>query len=271
MKNQLVTKSSSIVLLFVFFLLPVSASANTNTITPIPITSPNLTSVAYRIDADSSLSNAVNAAKFGFGVNSKFTSDTRVPLSATGAAAVITIFADATSDGSGSSGGSGFGFGTHAFITVKNVSSGNIQVGKFSNIAPGKTMSLGTWGNKSEHTGLWYNLESYFIQSYGYYSNRVSTSYIMTASELANLNSYIINNDYWSLLTNCSSFAASAWNSAVDPSYSLSAGTPNTPSNLADNLMAKFPGYQTGAAVPWDYIVYYAQGTGTPIPSSIYN
>ena len=92
----------------------------------------------------------------------------------------------------------------------------------------------------------------------------------MTSTELANLNNYIINHDSWTLTNNCSSFAASAWNSAVDPSYSLSAGVINTPTNLANNIKSKFPGYIIGMSAPFDYIVYYAQGTGTPAASTIY-
>ena len=193
-----------------------------------------------------------------------------VPASVVPAVAMITIFADPANGGTGSSGGNGSTFGTHAFITVKNMSQSNINIGRFSGIAPGKTMSIGAWGNKSEHTGLWYDLESYFVYYNGAYAGRVSASYLITAAQLNTLNSYITNNDRWSLLTNCSSFAAGAWNSVVDPSYSLSAGIPNTPKNLSNNIKAKFPSAPIGGSVPYDYLVYYANGTGAPVRSSVY-
>ncbi len=178
--------------------------------------------------------------------------------------AVVTVFAT----GGGSS--SGFVSG-HAFITVKNVSIGTITIGKFSGIANNKTMSIGTWGNKPEHTGLWYDLESYYVFKQAYWPTRNSASYIMTASELATLNNYIVNHDSWTALNNCSSFAAAAWDATVAPSYNVSAGFPNTPTNLANSIMSTFPStYLTGAAVPWDYIVYYAQGIGTPLASTLY-
>lgn len=186
--------------------------------------------------------------------------------------ALLTIFADPTYGGSGSSGSNGaFDFGTHAFITVRNVSNSNMNVGRFSGIAPGKTMSIGTWGNKSEHTGLWYELESYFVYNNSAYQGRISVAYLLDSGQLNTLNSYITYNDYWSTFTNCSSFAVNAWNNVVDYSYRLGAGVPNTPKNLANSIKAKWPnGYSVGASVTYNYLVYYANGTGSPIRSTIY-
>lgn len=130
---------------------------------------------------DFSIPPLVNASQFSTTAKVSNSAVTMATTSTTSGSliAVLTVFADPTSNGSGSSGGDGSSaFGTHAFITVKNVSSSNITVGKFSNIAPGTSMSLGTWGNKSEHKGLWYELEAYFINaSSSTYSARVSISY----------------------------------------------------------------------------------------------
>lgn len=198
----------------------------------------------------------------------------RMAASVASAVAMVTIFADPINGGAGGSGGDGSSnYGTHAFITVKNMSQSNINIGKFSGVLPGKTMSIGGWGNKSEHIGLWYNLESYSIYYNSSFPGRVSASYLVTAAQLNTLNSYIINNDRWSLLPinyNCSSFAAGAWNSFVDSSYRLSAGVLNTPRNLSNSIKAKFPGAPIGGAVPYDYLVYFANGTGSPVRSSIY-
>jgi hypothetical protein len=184
--------------------------------------------------------------------------------------ATLTIFADPTSSTIGSSGLS-YDLGTHAFITVKNISTSNITVGNLGSIAPGKAVSIGTWGNKTEHKGLWYNLESYFVYKNNAYSKRVSYSMALTDISLATLNTYIKNNDYWSNTANCSSFAAGAWNSVAISSDKISAGVPNTPKNLANNIKSKWSAqYRTGLSVPYNYVVYYAQGSGTPIKSTLY-
>ena len=184
------------------------------------------------------------------------------------AGAILTIFA--VSSGTISSSIAG-----HGFITVKNVSTGGltINVGKFSGIASGKTMSLGTWDSSvtTEHRGLWYDLEAYKLYKNGAFSGRVSVSYLLNAAQINNLNSYIINHDSWSLTSPCSSFAVNAWNSAVDSSYQLSAGLPSTPTNLRNNIQSKFKSqYATNGPIPYDYAVYYANGTGAPIRSNIF-
>lgn len=182
--------------------------------------------------------------------------------------AILTIFA--VSSGTISSSIAG-----HGFITVKNVSTGGltINVGKFSGIASGKTMSLGTWDSSvtTEHRGLWYDLEAYKLYKNGAFSGRVSVSYLLNASQINNLNNYIINHDSWSLTSPCSSFAVNAWNSVVDSSYQLSAGIPSTPTNLRNNIQSKFKSqYMTNGPIPYDYVVYYANGTGAPIRSNVF-
>jgi hypothetical protein len=204
-----------------------------------PSMTPELTNKSERNEQNVSPSLFVN----GSSVSKKQSGD--VNATAVSYVAYVTIFADPTSSGGGSSSGSdgSFDFGTHAFITIKNMSSSNINVGKFSGIAPGKTMSLGTWGNKSEHNGLWYDLESYFVYYNSAYSGRVSVTVAIDQNALNILNSYVINNDYWSTFTNCSSFAVGAWNSFMPSNYNLSAGYPNTPKKLTDNIKSKFPTY----------------------------
>lgn len=122
-------------------------------------------------------------------------------------------------------------------------------------------------GNKSEHTGLWYNLESYFISKNSAYGNRVSLRVDITQSNLTTLNTHMVGYDKWSATNNCSSFAVSSWNKIC--STTLSAGVINTPKNLANSIKS-VSGYSTGFSVPYDYIVYYANGSGTPTASNTY-
>lgn len=264
-----------------FAMAPLFAFAAGQLIVPEPApvnsqpTSQAATNNAAAINA--LLSRVVNAEDFGDYLNPK-TSAPR-PSDVSGAAvtapvAMLTIIADPTFT-AGSFGISSGNFsvltGTHAFITIRNVSSSNINVGKFSGIAPNTTMSVGTWGNRTEHIGLWYDLEEYAVYWQRAYAGRVSVSYLMTATQLNSLNTFIINNDYWSKLNNCSSFASAAWNTIVGSAYWLNAGSPSTPKFLAGSIKVKFPAnYLVGAAVPYNYVVYYAKGTGSPVRSTIY-
>jgi len=176
------------------------------------------------------------------------------------AVAQVRIFAD-------SSGGSSIiNLSGHAWLSIKNISSSNITVGKFS-IAPNKTIVVGTWGNQSEHHGLWYSLEAYSISNYGSWSNRASLLVSIDSTALSTLTSHIVGYDTWSATNNCSSFAVKGWNQIC--STTLSAGVINTPTNLKNSIVNTNLS-STGVAVPYDYVVYYADGSNTPIRSTVY-
>jgi len=168
--------------------------------------------------------------------------------------AELTVYADSDSTSSWSTDG-------HAYISVKNISSSSIQVGQLTGIAPGNMVSVGTWGNKDEHTGLWYDLEEYFTHYAGAFLDSASLTMQLTSSQLSSTNTYITNHDSWSVLNNCSSFASGLWNSVS--STTLSAGTPNTPSSLENSIKSK-SGYVNGKILSYDYMVYYAQGSNNP-------
>jgi hypothetical protein len=182
--------------------------------------------------------------------------------------AELRIFSDPTASLVGSSGLS-MDVGTHSWITVKNISGSNITVGPWS-IASGKTIVIGTWGNKSEHTGLWYSLEPYFISISSAYSGRVSLTCQITANGLYQLSTKILFTDFWSPVKNCSTFAAECWNIFhAGTSKEIFLGIVATPKVLA-SIIKSYSGYSTNAAVPYDYAVYYANGAGTPKKSTVY-
>lgn len=195
------------------------------------------------------------------------------PMASSSFVAILYVFSDPTSSTIGSSGLS-IDLGTHSFVTVKNISTSNITIGGLSGIAPNKTVSLGTWGNKSEHKGLWYNLESKFVNNNSAYGGRVSIGWAITATDLNSLNSFVYNWDKWSLLNPCSSFAVNAWDSVLGqyPSYKINAITcGGTPIKLANGIKNHpMLSYTKGASVPYDYVAYYAQGTGAPKRSTQY-
>ena len=189
--------------------------------------------------------------------------------------AVLSVFSDDTYSPNEICSSLTFDGGTHSFITIKNISSSNINVGCFSGIAPNNTMSLGTWGNKAEHKGIWYNLESYYISKKSAYTGRISIGWALTQTELNTLNAFIKNNDTWSVTSNCSVFAYKAWNSVAISPYKFF-GSGYIPAVMTPKILSaqikNMPNvaYATRASVPWNYVVYYAQGTGTPKASTIY-
>lgn len=148
------------------------------------------------------------------------------------------------------------GTGGHSFLIVTNDTASAITVGTYP--VPGKkSVTVGTWGNKPDGKGVYYDLEAYFSSAYGankVWPGRVSLTIHISSSALAKLSKDIKANNTWASLKNCSWFASTVWDdvspSATDVSARsvTSAGAP-TPTSLAKNIKAK-KGYKTNIGVP---------------------
>lgn len=188
-----------------------------------------------------------------------------VPAYATDIEPMATTVGTVTVFASNDGGDSSWNTSGHAFIAFKNTSSSSIRVGGL-NVGSGHEITLGTWGNKNGHVGIWYNLESYLVNNGGAYGNRVSLSMNVTQSNINTINDIISNNDAWSLTNNCSSFAVKVWNSIS--SQTLSAGIPNTPTSLMSSIKSK-SGYQTGRSIGnTTPIGYVENGSFVPVAVS---
>jgi len=184
--------------------------------------------------------------------------------------AILKVFADPSE---GSINIVGFNAGKHSFITIQNVSNSsgnqgmNITVGAFENVEPGKSVSLGTYGNISEHKGLWYNLEAYRIKNQNEYDNRGSIFMYLNESELKKVNDYIITHDRWTLTYNCAPFVCNLWN-LVSP-RKLDDGFIGTSAGLGKSIRT-YPDWKLNEPVIADYDVYYANGDKPLIRSKTY-
>lgn len=121
------------------------------------------------------------------------------------------------------------GISGHSFIVVKNTSDTVITVGHMP-VKPGDSITIGTYGNRDAHKGIWYNIEGC--------TSIIGTSYglacALTMSDIYTINNVINANDAWSLTKNCSYFAKTVWN-AVYPTESLSGIDPLTLANSIQN------------------------------------
>ena len=147
----------------------------------------------------------------------------------------------------------------HAFVTVTNVSQQDINVGGLL-IAPGTSVTIGTRGNRSEHAGIWYNLEGYYkyYLSNSYYQNLYGIQVSLDQSQLDTMNQNLAKADHWSAVYNCSAFSTGLWNSVC--SDTLSAGDLYTPAALRGDMLAKYPDKVVfDPTVPYDYAVYYGK------------
>lgn len=129
----------------------------------------------------------------------------------------------------------------HSFLSIKNISNDNIILaGK--TIVPNEEIYFGAW-SLSVHFGIWFNVESNYIEFYNKYNGRISIEKGIEAEDLETIGEYILNNDTWNPLKNCSHFAIGCWNSVAKEDEKLGLGFINTPSNLIKQLKA-FVGFK---------------------------
>ena len=123
----------------------------------------------------------------------------------------------------------------HSFLSITNTNNESIFVaGK--EIKAGEELYFGTW-SLSLHFGVWFNVECNYIELYNKYNGRISLAKGVTITDLNKISEYILNNDTWNPLKNCSHFAISVWNSVARESERLNLGFINTPGNLKNQIL----------------------------------
>jgi hypothetical protein len=182
--------------------------------------------------------------------------------------AELTIISGASTDSSAFVSG-------HAFLAVKNLSADPITVGRVSNVAPGETITIGTWGNKDEHDGVWYNLEAYYAQKDPHkYDSSLSLTRGINGAQLSTLNDYVRNHDsyepYWG---NCSSFATGAWDAVMPWDWEVWASIkPGWDSPATAKYFISLNGaHKQGFTIPWSGRgVFYGNGSKIPTASKAF-
>ena len=122
----------------------------------------------------------------------------------------------------------------HAFLSFENRSQQPFAIGAIT-LAPGESCSLGTW-SMSHHFGIWYNIESKYIDAAGKYGGRVSLTKEMPLACLDAVNAYIAAHDKWSLTNNSARFASDIFNLVDGDRIDLSGLA--TPTRLAKTIHA---------------------------------
>ena len=141
----------------------------------------------------------------------------------------------------------------HVFILVDNLSSNSITVGKLS-INAKSSVTIGTWENKGCHSGVFYNLESYFANN-GSYKGRVSITEAIASEQLVTLSNNICNNDAWTTINNGSNFAIKVWNSFS--STNIKSSIINTREKLRNNLLKL--DYKTNKSIDFNPKIGYCE------------
>lgn len=120
----------------------------------------------------------------------------------------------------------------HSFLAFENVSDADLQVGAIT-LKPGEMCSVGSWGMNA-HFGLWYNVESNYIDNAQLYAGRVSLTKGVSAEGMAAVNARLAKLDKWTPFTNCARVAMDTFDAAGGDTLKL--GGLVTPTRLKNEI-----------------------------------
>lgn len=148
----------------------------------------------------------------------------------------------------------------HSFLSVENISSDTIKVGKVD-LRAGDSITIGTWSIKA-HFGVWYNVESVYIDTIDKYNGRISITAGINQNDIDKMNEFILSHDYWSPTNNCSNFALNLWNTVATVDEELVRPFIYSPGKIAKSLV-NFEGYETNRIINTsiDKMFYFEENT----------
>lgn len=124
----------------------------------------------------------------------------------------------------------------HTFLVIKNTSDEPLDFcGR--RIEPSEYLTLGWWAISS-HGGIWFGIESNYIEAYGRYPDRVGLAREIDGEGLSRLADYIFTHDIYTPFENCALRAVAAFNNALSGKERLSCGAFVTPSKVVDIILA---------------------------------
>lgn len=164
-----------------------------------------------------------------------------------GSAAILTIISDA-GEGESRYGMPCYG---HTFLVLENTGEDTL-VFCGRPIEPGENLTFGWWAISS-HAGVWFGIESNYIDAYGRYPDRVGLSREIDGEGIARLADYILTHDIYTPFENCAVRAVAAFNDALPEVRELRCGYFTTPAEVSDAIIAQGGSHE--AAMDIDFTV----------------
>ena len=163
--------------------------------------------------------------------------------------AILTIISD-TGESEASRGMPAYG---HTFLVLENTSDVIINFcGR--RIAPSEDLTFGWWAISS-HCGVWFGLESNYIDAFGRYRGRVALSREIDADGIARLADYLLTHDLYTPLENCAVRAVAAFNTAIPEIRQLRCGYFTTPARVYDAILEQGGSHEAALAIDFDVVM----------------
>ncbi len=98
----------------------------------------------------------------------------------------------------------------HTFFSFTNNSDADITIYHYP-VSKGETIYFSWWA-VDKHLGIWFNIESNYIEKYNRYNTRYSIRTYLDDEEVKTLNSFLNTNDIYDPINNCSKMCLKCWN-----------------------------------------------------------
>ena len=163
--------------------------------------------------------------------------------------AILTIISD-TGESEASRGMPSYG---HTFLVLENTSEVIISFcGR--RIAPSEDLTFGWWAISS-HCGVWFGLESNYIDAFGRYRGRVALSREIDADGIARLADYLLTHDLYTPFENCAVRAVAAFNTAIPETRQFRCGYFTTPTRVYEAILEQGGSHEAALAIDFDVVM----------------
>ena len=122
----------------------------------------------------------------------------------------------------------------HAFLVAENLTDEYVDIYGYE-LAPNDAVTFSWWA-VDKHMGIWFNIESAYINLENRYRELSCVSIYIDREDLKVLNEHLKENDAYTPLSNCAKQVLRCWNSIADPNERLKEYSIMTPEKLINEI-----------------------------------
>ncbi len=122
----------------------------------------------------------------------------------------------------------------HTFLAITNLKEEDINLHGYL-IKMGDSVFFSWWAIDC-HMGIWFNIESNYINIYNRYDTRYSISTFINHLDIEKINDYMNKNDCYTPFKNCSRMSLGCWNLAADESEKIKIPFITTPKYVVSQI-----------------------------------
>ena len=123
----------------------------------------------------------------------------------------------------------------HSFFVIENISDEDISVYNYK--IPAGEFATFSWWAVDKHMGIWFNIESNYINLTNRYANIECVGMYLDEQELNKLTDYMESNDRYTPIYNCSKQVTKCWNYIAETNEKIADYAIVTPEKVKQQIM----------------------------------